>query len=971
MRRFSAANLISCCLAVLLLLSALGPGAAPSAFAAGEPETGSCGERVSYTLYPDGQLIISGAGGTYDYLMGGDCISPPPFFRKNITSVVVESGVSSIGNYLFYHKDGIKSVTLPRGLSTIGASAFEGCAALESVTLPGGLREIGHSAFAGCVSLREIGIPSSVSSVGYNAFLDCAGLKKLSIQGNASLDGFVFQGCRGLESITVTEDNDHVAASGNCLIDTATKTLLTGCRNSVIPADGSVTAIGDYAFAGCEGLKKLVIPEGVLSIGRAAFYRCADLTDLTIPQSAREIGAWAFFECPGYAAKTETLFSGYCGEYYRDDFSPEKQTMMRWTLDSDGTLTISGKGKMADYMPGVPIVIVPPWTEEAAYIRRVVLEDGVESIGDYAFYRCTGITSVSIPATVTVLGSDLFPDEAPITSLTVSKENPVFYSAGNCLMETKTDQLVLGCASSVIPEGVTGIRSEAFSGCGGLRSIVFPASVKSIGPYAFAYCDGLTEVTVPQTVEWIGNDAFFRCKGLTAVTIAGSGTSVGGSAFEDCENLKDIALPEDIMEVKGRAFDGTRWLADLPDGVVYLGNVLYAYKGDMPEGTRIAVAPGTKTIAANAFYGCEGLLSVSVSDSVESIGYGAFEECVNLAAVELPENLTFVGQDAFRRTRWLEDRPDGPLYLGKVLYGFRGDMPRGTALTVRPGTVSIAQSAFSGCDGLTALSLPDSLQRIGSYAFYDCENLQEIRIPDGVETIDPVAFGGCVSARTLRIGKGLRSLGAEAFNELPALGSIEVSEENPYFTGSGNCLVRKQDGMLLLGCRSSVIPDDGTVKGIGSGAFYHCAGLTELSLPDGVTEIKEYAFDECAGLAWLDIPASVTAIGYGLSANHYDFVMPETTVMRVRAGSYAEQWAMERGQPYEVTGASAIPGDVDGDGEVTSGDARLTLRAAVGLENYAPGTRQFAAADVDRSGAIEPADARSVLRASVKLEELA
>ena len=167
--------------------------------------------------------------------------------------------VTSIGSSAFYECGDLTSVTIPNSVTNIGSSAFEGCSGLTSVTIPNSVTSIGASAFAYCRGLTSVTIPDRVTSIGR----------------------YAFSGCSGLTTINVAEGNPTYHSAGNCLIETSSKTLIAGCRASVIPSDGSVTRIGEDAFRGCTGLTSVTIPNSVTNIGQAAFYYCSGLTSIT------------------------------------------------------------------------------------------------------------------------------------------------------------------------------------------------------------------------------------------------------------------------------------------------------------------------------------------------------------------------------------------------------------------------------------------------------------------------------------------------------------------------------------------------------------------------------------------------------------------------------------------------------------------------------------------------------------------
>jgi hypothetical protein len=252
-----------------------------------------------------------------------------------------------------------------------------------------------------------------------------------------------------------------------------------------------------------------------------------------------------------------------------------------------------------------------------------------------------------------------------------------------------------GLTSVTIPNSVTSIDYRAFYGCSGLTSVSIPNSVTSISWCAFQNCSGLTSVTIPNSVTSIGDYAFQNCSGLTSITIPNSVNSIGYGAFQYCSGLTSITFPEKVISVDLEIFTGTAWYENQPEGLVYLGKMAYSYKGIMPENAHINIMDGTigianyafahysnlasvtipnsvTSIGYNAFYECYRLNSVTIPNKVTSIGEGAFYYCVDLTSVIIPNSVTFIGKDAFSNTQWYYNQSDGVVYAGKVAYEYKG-----------------------------------------------------------------------------------------------------------------------------------------------------------------------------------------------------------------------------------------------------------------------------------------------------------
>ncbi len=342
--------------------------------------------------------------------------------------------------------------------------------------------------------------------------------------------------------------------------------------------------------------------------------------------------------------------------------------------------------------------------------------------------------------------------------------------------------------------------------------------VKRIDDNAFFECRSLISVTIPDSVMSIGEHAFGFCSALSNVTIPSSVTSIDKYAFIGCHALANVEIPDSVTEIGFSAFASTAWYNNQPDGVVYIGNLLYNYKGTMPNGTSITIKDGTKGISDYAFDRCSGLSNVTIPNSVTSIGTGAFSECIGIVSITIPDSVTSIGQNAFYGTEWYNKQPDGVIYVGEVLYEFKLSnllTPYDTSITIKDGTKGISSHAFDWCSGLKSITIPNSVTDIGEYAFSGHNSLTSITVESG----------------------------------------------NPKYHSDGNCLIETDSKTLLAGCNTSVIPNDGSVTRIGSGAFFEHTKLSSITIPYGVTSIGDEAFKECTSLTNVIIPDSVKSIG--------------------------------------------------------------------------------------------------------------
>lgn len=520
----------------------------------------------------------------------------------------------------------------------------------------------------------------------------------------------------------------------------------------------SITAIGNYAFSSCIGIKSdLMIPSEVTSIGEYAFFSCSSMGGtMQLPSKLVSIGQYAFSKCSSITG----------GLIIPNTVTSVGKFAFEGCSGLNGTLTTS-----------TAMTKIEESTFYGCTKLRgdVVLGKSIMSVGGRAFWLCSGLNSVTLPSSLKVIDVNAFYGCSSLTSIN-------------------------------LPSSLITLGAGSFTECSKLASVIIPNSITTIDEYMFSGCSALVSVTIPNSVTYIGNQAFYNCTALTTITIPESVTSVGYMAFYGCTSLATINFPATVSAMERFVFDNTAWYNNQPEGLIYIGKILYAYKGVMPENTDVTIQDGTLGIAGNAlfgayalrsvqipntvltigncaFYGCSALSSVVIPNSVTAIDNSAFSGCTALSSISFPNTLVQLGVGVFGDTQWFNNQPDGVLYIAKMLYGNKGTMPAWTMVTINEGTLGIAKNAFSECTGLFWITIPNSVVVIDDKAFFGCKTLQSVDIPPSVKTIGISAFQDCAALTSVTIPASVTKIGDRILTSCGALTSLYAYPANPVNPG--------------------------------------------------------------------------------------------------------------------------------------------------------------------------------------------
>ena len=573
-----------------------------------------------------------------------------------------ENNALCLGNFLIKCKSSISGVyEVPKGISTISNDAMKGLSKMTGVVLPDTLTVIGREAFADCTALKEVAFPNGVTSIGERAFFNCSALQTLELGANVSQIGSsAFGACTMLETIRVDSGNQTYRDQGNCLIHTEDHALVMGCKASQIPADGSVTSIGAFAFEGCAGLTQITIPDTVLTIGTSAFQNCTALKTVNLGNGVQIVGELAFAHCDaltqvdlGQSVHTiEDRGFAYNHGLTHVDF-PASLRQLGEEAFSNGTGLVS-----ITFQEGIVSIGINCFTF-CENLTALQLPDSLKELKDGAFYACEKIATLDLGEGLTAIGRAAFSGCEALETLTIPDSVQTIGSSAfvEC---TSLRQLDLGCVDE--------IGYSAFESCESLTEVYIPATVVDIGRSVFSYCPAIEQITVSPQNPWyhssgnclIRTDEYKLITGCknSIIPADGSVRILDKYSFAGCRELKSIVVPDAVMSICEYTFYACSGLEsmELPfiGGELNYSNYIGFIFGGGPSQNdlyvpstlkRIVITGGTKA-DTSAFSKCSGLQEIILPESLSVIGYSAFQRCPKLQRVIIPGTLKQIkGED--------------------------------------------------------------------------------------------------------------------------------------------------------------------------------------------------------------------------------------------------------------------------------------------------------------------------------------
>ena len=742
--------------------------------------------------------------------------------------------VKTIGNMAFFSSTQLQQITIPYGITSIGDNAFKNCINLISITIPESVLTIGEYAFSNCEDLNDAILSQNITYIANGLFSRCSSLGDIIIPGGViNLGDYAFSDCSSLTSIDLGDSMTNIGSNA-----------FLNCENLLkINIPDSVIEISDRAFYQCKKIAELTFGNSVESIGNSAFWNCISITDLSLPSSLNSISDLAFFYCIGI----ETINIGTSNYFITENnvlYNKDKTILYLYPSNNDNdTFTIPST--LASYKMG-------------------------------ALANCFNLVNIFVEENNVNFDSEdgiLFNNDKTILYL---------YPIG------RTDE------SYNVPETVTILWDAAFTSCK-LITINLPEGLTDLGVGTFAYCINLENIVIPESAETMGMGMFNSCSKLAVINIPGGIATIGAGTFYDCINLENIILNEGLTSIGEGSFGNCGMLTNfiLPSSLITID--IGAFQ-NCTALTEIIIPDNLTDLNANAFSGCNNLINVTLSENIINIQQQVFQNCIKINDIFIPESISYIAENIFGNDNSLiiyTDAIEKPIGWNDNFNICANDCP----LTVYWNTDESNIKYYNGMTYLIIdeeikitnyygeennLSIPVeingiSVSSIGEKAFFSFTTLESIIISDNIIDIASGAFLNCNNLINISlpfVGRNIDAIGNEAL-----FGYIFG---NPLFYGYP--ITYQSYGNLYFAyyipeSLRNVIITGGTA--LLDGAFSSCRNITDISIPDSITEIGDAAFVDCESIINLTLGNSILHIGNNAFRNCIsltDLIIPDSII---------------------------------------------------------------------------------------------
>lgn len=643
---------------------------------------------------------------------------------KKLQKIKIPDTAKNIGTALFANCIKLTAVELPQGIKTITEGLFAGCTSLEQFSVPDTVQLIEDYAFSKCNNLTNIKLPDRISTIGNYAFYECSALNKINLPvGLKSIGNSSFEGC-----VTLME---------------------------VIVPDG-VTGIGESAFRGCKALSKITVPDTVAEIGRTAFYDCCMLEQFKIPENIKEISDYTFYGCSKLSSITLPPNLVKIGESAFQNCLVLENIHIPESVTEIGRLAFSGCEKLES-------VILPSQIGEISAsifsgcksLKEIQIPESVTAIKENAFQNCNILSEITIPEAVAEIGSNAFQNCSALNRINFKGNAPkiginafmgvtadCYYPADNATYTLEITTQDWGGNLTWTYEGKT--EEDDKYKCGEnltwnlteAGKLIISGSGRmfdySIDEYKYApwYEERykITSIEIDDNVTYIGNYAFYLCNKITdeKTKLPEKLEEIGEGAFKNCK-IKSVDLPSMLKSVGKEAFAWSGLIrVSLPSSLQCLSERMFAESHYLNE---VIFSKGLREIGKESFYCCFGLNSVDIPEGVTSVAdkafawcgayksFGSSYSCYNFRKVILPSTLSTIGASAFSNCQVLQ------------------------SINIPEGITEIQDNTFETCYQLSSIIIPKGIKKIGNGAFFQNQSLKTITFSWNAPQIDSKAFG--------------------------------------------------------------------------------------------------------------------------------------------------------------------------------------------------------------------------------------